>query len=78
MKIWSFFWRKWKKFALKLAKVQTIILLTLFYFTLFALYALALKLIGRDLLNKRWKQNKSFWIEKPKYKIDLESSKRQS
>jgi hypothetical protein len=77
VKLLSSFWQRWKKLALKLAKFQTLILLALFYFTLFALYALIPKLIGRDLLDKKWKRDKSFWVNKPRLKVDFESAKRQ-
>ena len=77
MWIWRRAWTKWKRFARRVARVQTFIILTLFYFTLFALWAVILKLLGKDLLDKRWKNDKSFWIAKEKYKIDLESAKRQ-
>jgi len=77
MEIWSRFWVKWKAFSRRLAKIQTIILLTLFYFTLFGFYALILKLLGKDLLDKNWKKNKSFWMEKPSQEESLERAKRQ-
>jgi len=78
MKLWQTIWRGWKKLALKIAKAQTILLLTLFYFTILGIYALFIKLLRQDPLDKKWKKQKSFWIKKPDYKIDLESAKRQS
>lgn len=78
MEIWSRLWAKWKAFSRKLAKIQTIILLTLFYFTLFGFYALLLKPFRKDLLDKRWKKNKSFWMKKPIQEVTLETAKRQS
>ncbi|OGC91226.1 MAG: hypothetical protein A2142_07710 [candidate division Zixibacteria bacterium RBG_16_48_11] len=77
MKFWQTVWQAWKKLALKIAKAQTILLLTLFYFTIFGLYAVSMKLLRLDPLDKRWNKQKSFWIKKPDYKIDLESAKRQ-
>ena len=77
MKLWQTIWQAWKRLALKIAKAQTILLLTLFYFTIFGLYALFIKLLRLDPLDKRWRKEKSFWIKKPDYKIDLESAKRQ-
>jgi len=77
MKFRHLVWHRWKKIALKIAKVQTVIILTLFYFTLFGLYALALKLAGKDLLEKKWKQNQSFWKDREKLPADMESARRQ-
>jgi hypothetical protein len=77
MKLWQTIWQAWKKLALKIAKAQTILLLTMFYFTIFGLYAVSMKLLRLDLLDKRWRKEKSFWLEKPKSKTDLESAKRQ-
>ena len=77
MKIWRAFWTHWKSLALKIARAQTLFLLTLFYFTLFGFYALVLKLFQRDLLDKKWRKEKSFWIKKERVDTALESAKRQ-
>jgi len=77
MKLWQTIWQAWKRLALKIAKAQTILLLTLFYFTIFGLYALFITLLRQDPLDKKWNKQKSFWIKKPQSKIDLESAKRQ-
>jgi hypothetical protein len=77
MRFWFSIWHRWKKVALKIARAQAVMLLTLFYFTLFGLYALALKLAGKDLLEKKWKQNQSFWKDKEKLPVDMESARRQ-
>jgi len=72
-KIWSF----WKKFAHRLAIIQTTIILTLFYFLMIGVFALVAKLLGKDLLDKKWKQNKSFWKEKEKPAVAIENARRQ-
>ncbi|OGC78648.1 MAG: hypothetical protein A2Z27_00085 [candidate division Zixibacteria bacterium RBG_16_50_21] len=77
MKFWSRVWLKWKALALRIARVQTLVLLSLFYFTIFGLYALILRLLGRDLLDKKWPKNKSFWKNREKLTVDLESAKHQ-
>ncbi|OGC88019.1 MAG: hypothetical protein A2142_04440 [candidate division Zixibacteria bacterium RBG_16_48_11] len=77
MKFWSRVWLKWKALALRIARVQTSVLLSLFYFTIFGLYALILRLLGRDLLDKKWRQHKSFWKDRDKQAIDFESAKHQ-
>jgi len=77
MKFWSRVWLKWKALALRIARVQTLVLLSLFYFTIFGLYALILRFLGRDLLDKKWPKSKSFWKEREKLAMDLESAKHQ-
>ncbi len=71
-KIWAF----WKKLARRLAIVQTTIILTLFYFLMIGIFALVIKLLRKDLLDKKWKKNKSFWKDK-KMLVTLENAKRQ-
>ncbi len=72
MKLWQTIWPAWKRLALKIAKAQTILLLTLFYFTIFGLYALSMKLLRLDPLDKKWNKQKSFWIKKADYKINCD------
>ena len=72
-KIWAF----WKRFAHRLAIIQTTIILTLFYFLMIGIFALAAKLLRKDLLDKRWRKNKSFWKEKEKMLATLEAARRQ-
>ncbi len=72
-KIWAF----WKRFARKLAIIQTTVILTIFYFLVMGIFAAVIKLLRKDLLDKKWKQNKSFWKEKEKTFPTLESAKRQ-
>lgn len=71
------FWVFWKKFAHRLAIIQTTIILTLFYFLMIGVFALVAKLLGKDLLDKKWKQNKSFWKEKEKLSMAVENARRQ-
>jgi len=72
-KIWVF----WKKFARRVAIIQTSVILTLFYFLMIGIFALVIKLLRKDLLDKKWKQNKSFWKEKEKMIATLEAARRQ-
>lgn len=67
----------WKKFARRLAIIQTTIILSLFYFLMLGILAVVIKFLRKDLLDKKWKKNKSFWMEKEKVSIDMESAKRQ-
>jgi hypothetical protein len=73
-KLWSGF----KAFSKKVAYVQSIIILTLFYFLMLGSFSIVLRLLGKDLLNKKWKDKKnSFWIKKEKIEVDLENARRQ-
>jgi hypothetical protein len=77
----SFFktiWSGIKAFSKKVAYVQAIIILTLFYFLVIGLFSIVIRLVGKDLLNKKWKDKKtSYWIEKEKVEINLENARRQ-
>ncbi len=79
-KLWSGF----KAFSKKVAYVQSIIILTLFYFLILGSFSIVLRLLGKDLLNKKWKDKKnsflkihSCWIKKEKIEINLENARRQ-
>jgi hypothetical protein len=77
----SFFktiWSGIKAFSKKVAYIQAIIILTLFYFLVIGPFSVMLRLLGKDLLNKKWKDiNKSYWIKKEKNEINLENARRQ-
>ncbi len=75
--MWNKIWLFWKKFARRLAIIQTTVILTLFYFLMVGIFALVAKLLGKDLLDKKWKQNKSFWKEKEKLSVAVENARRQ-
>ena len=71
-------WSGIKTFSKKVAYVQAIIILTLFYFIVIGLFSLIIRLLGKYLLNKKWKDKKtSYWIEKEKVEIKLENARRQ-
>ena len=71
-------WSGIKAFSRKLAYVQAIIILTLFYFLVIGPFSVVLRLLGQDLLNKKWKDKKvSNWIRKEKIEINFENAHRQ-
>ncbi|HEX9913234.1 MAG TPA: hypothetical protein VGB01_08315 [candidate division Zixibacteria bacterium] len=71
-------WSGIKACSKKVAYVQSIIILTLFYFVILGLFSIFLRFLGKDLLNKKWKdKKKSFWIKKEKIEINLENARRQ-
>ena len=74
------FWTGWKRFAKEVARVQTIILITVFYFLILVPLGFLFRLFGWDPLEtKGFKQKKtSNWKEITVKSPDLESLKRQS
>jgi len=71
-------WSGIKAFSKKVAYVQAIVILTLFYFIVIGLFSIIIRLLGKDLLNKKWKDKKaSHWVKKEKVEINLENARRQ-
>ena len=67
-----------KAFSKKVAYVQAIVILTLFYFLVIGSFSVVLRLLGKDLLNKKWKDKQaSYWIKKEKVEVNLENARRQ-
>jgi hypothetical protein len=73
-------WTGWKKFAHAFGRVQTIILITLFYFLILVPLGAVFRLLGWDPLGTRgFGSNKmSNWQEVKSKSPDLDSLKRQS
>ena len=71
-------WSGIKSFSRKVAYVQSIIILTLFYFLMIGPFSVVIRILGKDLLNKKWKdKKKSYWIKKEKLEVNLENTRRQ-
>jgi hypothetical protein len=60
---WNSLKKGWMIFALALGWFNTRLLLTVFYLIL-GIPALVLKLIGKDLLDRGFKNRSSYWIKK--------------
>lgn len=71
-------WAHWKRFASWLGRWNTRILLSLTYVLFLGLIALVLRLFGKDLLDRRWRSEKSYWKEIEPEEITLERSRHQS
>lgn len=67
----------WMTFAHAVGWFNTRLLLTLAYVFIFALPALYLKLIRKDLLNRKFNNSTSYWIDKEKVLHTAEQAKRQ-
>jgi len=61
----------------KIIHIETTILLTVFYFTIFGLTAIVLRLFGKELLPPRDPKRKSYWHPHPEDQPSLDSMKRQ-
>lgn len=75
-KFLSLLWLGWKKFAHVLGIINTKILLTITYLIVIALAALFVRLMGKDLLDRRMKPAASYWHERDQQEVTLESVRR--
>lgn len=66
------FKKKFSKYSKKIARVQTKILLTLFYFTIVSITFLYLQIVRKKLHEKT-----GFWTPREKIKHDIEEQKKQ-
>ena len=61
----------WFKFGIFLAKIISPIIMGIIFFLVVTPIGLLMRLLGKDLINLKYNQNKSYWIEKngPKSKM---------
>jgi len=69
--------RWWMGFASGLAWVNTRVLLTIVYSTIFAIGAAVLRLLGKDPLARKFHNGPSYWIERARTDDSLDRSKHQ-
>ena len=69
--------RWWMAFASALGWLNTRVILTLVYFTIFAIGAVVLKVIRKDLLARRFHTGTTYWVDKEAVPHSLEQSKHQ-
>jgi hypothetical protein len=67
----------WMAFARALGWFNTRLLLTVVYVVLFALPVLVLKLLRKDLLDRKFNDSSSYWINKEKVAHTIEQAKHQ-
>lgn len=67
----------WKWMARKIGIIQTQIILFVIYALAIGLTAVGMRLLGRDLLRKRIKDESTFWQKKPVHPVDRERLRRQ-
>lgn len=59
-------YRAWMKFGHGLSIVNTYVLLAIVFFVLITPLALFFRLIGRDALNRKFTQSRSYWVKQDK------------
>lgn len=69
-------WQVWKSFAHRLGKIQTTIIVSLFYFLVVGLVWLVSFLLRKDLLNVRRRNRPTFWVSKEPMEVSWERAKR--
>lgn len=78
IKFGKLLYRGWMKFAYALGWVNTRILLTLFFFLIITPVAVAMRLLGKDILSQRLDPGaETYWIPKEQPAFDPQSYLRQ-
>jgi hypothetical protein len=75
--IWRTAYGYWMRFAKALGKANALLLLTIVYVVLIGPAALVLKLLGKDLLNRKAGVGPTYWNAKTQEPLSLERSKQQ-
>jgi hypothetical protein len=75
--IWRIAYEHWMKFARALGKVNAFVLLTLVYIVFIGPTAVVLKILRRDLLNRKAEPRSTYWYHKEQEETTLERSERQ-
>ncbi len=65
-KVFKFIYRVWMKFAHTLGKINSFILLTVFYFVIFGIGRFVLWVGKKDVLEEHWKDKPSYWKKRQK------------
>lgn len=63
-------YRAWMQFAHFIGKINTAILLTLFYFLFLGVARLVTLVSRADLLDSRWRDRPSYWRRREGFKAD--------
>lgn len=69
--------KKWMTFARAIGWFNTRLMLIIIYFIVLAIPALLLKIIRKDLLDRKFSARSTYWIEKEKIIHTIEQAKRQ-
>ena len=74
---WRVAYEYWMKFARALGKANAFVLLTLVYVVVIGPAAIVLKILGRDLLDRKAEPGSTHWYQKEQEETTLERSERQ-
>lgn len=75
--IWRLAYEYWMKFARALGKVNAFVLLTLVYVVFIGPASIVLKILRKDLLNRKAEARSTYWYQKEQEETTLERSERQ-
>lgn len=75
--VWKTLAEYWLRFARMLGKANAIVFLTVVYFLIIGPGAMLLKLLRKDLLDRKAEERESYWYDKIPFDQDLEKSKHQ-
>jgi hypothetical protein len=68
-------YKLWMSFALVMGFIMTRVILTILFFGVFTPFALAAKLLGKDLLDEHWdKKAATYWVKRPAIPHDANSA----
>lgn len=70
IKLLKSLYRVWMKIAHFIGRVNSTILLTIFYVVVLGLGKLAVALSGKDPLDSRWRDRTSYWRKRENFKVD--------
>lgn len=65
-KVLKFLYGLWMKFAHALGRINSFILLTVFYVVVFGIARMVIFVLRKDLLDERWKDRSSYWNKREK------------
>jgi len=66
-------YRTWMAFAHILGRINTTILLTVFYFSFLGVAKIIMVLSRKDLLDSKWKDRSNYWKRRQNFKIDRQA-----
>ena len=67
----------WMRFGLLLGKIISPIVMGIIFFGMFTPMSLAMKLLGRDELQRKFKKKQSYWIQRDENDISAETFRNQ-
>jgi len=70
-------WARWKRIAAFIGRIQTRILLTIFYFFVAGPAWVSMKLVGKDPLNRRARPRSDYWTDYRSSGDEMERARRQ-